>query len=258
MSDQERQQHGAVLDRAYAFIDGVIGAAIERQSPGDLLLVVSGFGMQPVGPLKHLAARVLRDPDVSGTHENAPDGFMLAFGTPVTRGPQAARLDRRRDADHPLFPGRPDRPRHGRLRPLGPLHADFHGSAADHVHSVTRAVNNRRRSCFELLLVALLIGSAVSPAAPDPVDQTFKVPAAGEAVAVIHASCERCDWGVEGREAAVVRILVDGKYSQHLALALGAEVADYHVSLGAIARGRSPAAHRGRSGPVVAAGRARP
>jgi predicted AlkP superfamily phosphohydrolase/phosphomutase len=86
VSDEERQQHGAVLDRAYTTIDSVIGAAIERQSPGDLLLVVSGFGMQPVSPLKHLAARVLRDPDVSGTHENAPDGFMLAFGTPVTPG----------------------------------------------------------------------------------------------------------------------------------------------------------------------------
>ena len=48
---------------------------------------------------------------------------------------------------------------------------------------------------------------------PAPLDQTFQVPAAGEAVAVIHASCERCDWGAEGREAAVVRILVDGKYS---------------------------------------------
>jgi predicted AlkP superfamily phosphohydrolase/phosphomutase len=29
---------------------------------------------------------VLRDPDVSGTHENAPDGFMLAFGTPIATG----------------------------------------------------------------------------------------------------------------------------------------------------------------------------
>jgi hypothetical protein len=78
---------------------------------------------------------------------------------------------------------------------------------------------------------------ALSTQHPAPVDQAFKVPAAGEAVAVIHASCERCDWGVEGREAAVVRILVDGKYSQHLALARGADDADYHVSLGAIAVG---------------------
>ena len=69
------------------------------------------------------------------------------------------------------------------------------------------------------------------------VDQPFKVPAAGEAVAVIHASCERCDWGVEGREAAALKILVDGTYSQHLQLARGTEDADYHVSLGPVAVG---------------------
>jgi len=86
VSEKDRQQRGAVLDRAYAGIDSEIGAAIERQSPGDLLLVISGFGMQPVTPIKHLAARVLRDPDVSGTHENAPDGFMLAYGTPIAPG----------------------------------------------------------------------------------------------------------------------------------------------------------------------------
>jgi hypothetical protein len=85
-TDEERQRYGAILDRAYAAVDGEIGAAIERQSPGDLLLVVSGFGMQPVSPARRLAARLLRDPDVSGTHENAPDGFMLAFGTPVAPG----------------------------------------------------------------------------------------------------------------------------------------------------------------------------
>lgn len=86
VSDEERQRHGAVLDRAYAAIDGAIGAAVERQAPGDLLLVVSGFGMQPVSPVKHFAARVLRDPDVSGTHEHGPDGFLLAYGTSVSPG----------------------------------------------------------------------------------------------------------------------------------------------------------------------------
>jgi hypothetical protein len=83
-------------------------------------------------------------------------------------------------------------------------------------------------------LIALTVSAAGSPL---PMDQAFKVPAAGEAVAVIHASCERCDWGIEGREAAVVRILVDGKYSQHLALARGPDDADYHVSLGRVSAG---------------------
>ena len=86
VSDDERQRFGPVLERAYAAIDSEIGAAIARQSPGDLLLVVSGFGMEPVTALKHLAGRVLRDPDVSGTHENAPDGFVLAYGSMIAAG----------------------------------------------------------------------------------------------------------------------------------------------------------------------------
>ena len=84
--DEERQRYGGIVDRYYAYIDAEIGAAIERQSPGDLLLVISGFGMRPVDPIKHAIGRVLRDPDVSGTHHNAPDGFMLAFGTDVLTG----------------------------------------------------------------------------------------------------------------------------------------------------------------------------
>ena len=82
----DRERFGPMLDRYYAYLDGEIGAAVERLAPGDLLLVISGFGMQPVGPVKHAAARVLRDPDVSGTHEDGPDGFLLAYGTPVMPG----------------------------------------------------------------------------------------------------------------------------------------------------------------------------
>ena len=74
-------------------------------------------------------------------------------------------------------------------------------------------------------------------AGPLPVDQAFKASAAGEGVAVIHASCDPCDWGTEGREAAAVRVLVDGKYSQHVLLTRGAGDADYHVTLGRIEAG---------------------
>ena len=49
------------------------------------------------------AGRVLRDPDVSGTHERAPDGFLLAYGDGRRGRPQAARLHRRRHADDSVF-----------------------------------------------------------------------------------------------------------------------------------------------------------
>jgi hypothetical protein len=74
------------LDRAYADVDREIGVALDRLSAGDLLLVISGFGMRPVSPAKRIAARLLRDPDVTGTHENGPDGFLLAYGTRVAPG----------------------------------------------------------------------------------------------------------------------------------------------------------------------------
>ena len=106
-----------------------------------------------------------------------------------------------------------------------------------------------------LAVVVILGASWQDPVAPKPVvDQVFKVPAAGEAVAVIHAACRPCDWGVEGQEAAAVRIAVDGRYSQHLLLARGAEDADYHVTLGPVTVGD----HRLRidADPVLSAPRA--
>jgi hypothetical protein len=84
-SEADRQAFSA-LDRAYAQVDREIGATLERLTAGDLLLVVSGFGMRPVSPIEHVAARILRDPDISATHEAGPDGFLLAYGTPVAAG----------------------------------------------------------------------------------------------------------------------------------------------------------------------------
>ena len=86
VSETERAQYGAVLDRYYRYIDGEVGRAMAGLRGDDLLLVVSGFGMQPVGPGKRLLARLLRAPDLTGTHEEAPDGFLLAWGPHVVKG----------------------------------------------------------------------------------------------------------------------------------------------------------------------------
>jgi hypothetical protein len=42
--------------------------------------------MQPLGPVKQKIGRLLGDPDFSGTHERAPDGFLLACGDAVAPG----------------------------------------------------------------------------------------------------------------------------------------------------------------------------
>lgn len=86
VSEEERRRYGQVLNRYYAYLDGEIGAAIDSLRPQDLLLVVSGFGMQPVSLGKRLLARAAGDPDLSGSHEQAPDGFLLAYGAQVQPG----------------------------------------------------------------------------------------------------------------------------------------------------------------------------
>jgi predicted AlkP superfamily phosphohydrolase/phosphomutase len=84
--EEQRRRFSQVIDRYYAFIDGEVGTALDALQPGDLLMVVSGFGMQPMNPVKQAIGRLLGDPDFSGTHERAPDGFLIAAGSAVEAG----------------------------------------------------------------------------------------------------------------------------------------------------------------------------
>lgn len=85
----------AVLDKYYDEIDADIGRVIDGQAPGDLLLVISGFGMERVGLSKRIVARVLRQVDLTGSHEGAPDGFLIAHGSQVVHAelPRGAIVD---------------------------------------------------------------------------------------------------------------------------------------------------------------------
>jgi predicted AlkP superfamily phosphohydrolase/phosphomutase len=91
VTDEERRRFGSVLEQHYGLIDDAIGRAIRSLGPDDLLLVVSGYGMEPIGIVKRLIERVVGDPDLSGTHEAAPEGFLMAYGGPIVRGRLASR-----------------------------------------------------------------------------------------------------------------------------------------------------------------------
>lgn len=95
LPDTQRRRLLQRVDGYYGFVDGEIDAAAARMRPGDLLVVVSGFGMQPLDPFKRLVGRLLGDPDFRGTHERAPDGFLLAYGTAIApgRGPRGSIVD---------------------------------------------------------------------------------------------------------------------------------------------------------------------
>ena len=93
-------------------------------------------------------------------------------------------------------------------------------------------------------LVAALIAAVAAWLAPAPgtdhFSRGFVAGEAGEAVTTVLAGCARCDWGEAGREAAVLRVSLDGRYSQHIVLSRGETVAEYRIALGPVTRG----AHR--------------
>ncbi len=83
VSEAERARFGGVLNQYYGFIDTLVGREIERLGANDILLVVSAFGMEPLSPGKRVLEIIAGDPQISGTHERAPDGFVLAYGATV-------------------------------------------------------------------------------------------------------------------------------------------------------------------------------
>jgi predicted AlkP superfamily phosphohydrolase/phosphomutase len=84
--EHERRRSAQILERAYLEVDSEVGEATRSLAPGDLLLVVGGFGMQPRHPLKRVLGRAIGEGGITGSHERAPDGFLLAYGTAVKTG----------------------------------------------------------------------------------------------------------------------------------------------------------------------------
>src|SRR5262245_16952579 len=81
------------------------------------------------------------------------------------------------------------------------------------------------------------LAAAIVIAAAPIAEQSFRLEQPAEVVATLHAGCERCDWGIAGREAAAVTIAVDGSYRVHVMLTRGEDEAEYRVLLGRYGRG---------------------
>jgi hypothetical protein len=101
----------------------------------------------------------------------------------------------------------------------------------------------RPRSLAGATLVTLALlapaAAAETPADDRPLAQTqFVADTPGEARLAITAASPGTDWGIAGRESAVVTVSVDGRYSQDVVLFAGARQFTYHVALGSVDRGR--------------------
>ena len=86
----EVRRYGKVVERYAAYLGQVAAEAAESLRPNEVLLVVSGYGMEPVPLWRRLFAALAGRPERSGTHAGAPDGFLIAVGDGIRAGARLA------------------------------------------------------------------------------------------------------------------------------------------------------------------------
>ena len=84
--------------------------------------------------------------------------------------------------------------------------------------------------------IAVVFAPLAISAAAGPHETTFVVESRAEVIARVAVQCEKCAWDVTGREAVVFRIMVDGRYHQHLPIVRSGQ-AVYAVMLGRLDAG---------------------
>ncbi len=83
---EERRRYGRVVQAYAAYLSRAVGDLAEGLRPGEILLVISGYGMEPVPHWRRLWQALTGDRWTSGTHAAAPDGLLLAVGDGIRPG----------------------------------------------------------------------------------------------------------------------------------------------------------------------------
>lgn len=85
VAPDDARRFGRVIDQYTAFLGQWIGEAEKGLAPGEILLVVSSYGMQSVPWWRRLLAAPFGGL-MSGAHDGAPDGFLFGVGDGVRAG----------------------------------------------------------------------------------------------------------------------------------------------------------------------------
>jgi predicted AlkP superfamily phosphohydrolase/phosphomutase len=86
VSPAEIRRYGHVLDRYLGLLSEWVGEAERSLRPGEILLVVSGYGMEPAPLWRRGLSWLEGAPASGGTHEGAPDGLLMAVGDGIRAG----------------------------------------------------------------------------------------------------------------------------------------------------------------------------
>ena len=86
IDQEEITKYGMIIEKYYQFYDQIIGKYLAALKEGELLVVYSPHGIEPLPVWKRFIERLLGNPEVSAYHENAPEGAIFFYGKDILRG----------------------------------------------------------------------------------------------------------------------------------------------------------------------------
>jgi hypothetical protein len=80
------RRYGRVLDRYASLLGQWAGEQAQGLRPGEVLVVLSGFGLEPAPLGRRLLGTLIGSPVAAASHAAGPDGFFLAVGDGIREG----------------------------------------------------------------------------------------------------------------------------------------------------------------------------
>jgi hypothetical protein len=84
--EEDVRRYGRVLDRYAALLGRWVGEQAQGLRPGEVLVVLSGHGLEPAPLGRRLLGTLTGTPVVAASHAGGPEGFFLVVGDGIRQG----------------------------------------------------------------------------------------------------------------------------------------------------------------------------
>ncbi len=80
------RRYGRVIERYMTLVGEWVVDLVEHRRPSDIVVFVSGYGMEPATPLDRIVAFATGRQRIGGVHDRAPDGYFIVVGEGIRPG----------------------------------------------------------------------------------------------------------------------------------------------------------------------------
>ncbi len=86
VNEIEINKYGRVIEAYYNHFDTILGDYFQSRQPDEILVVLSGHGMEPLPLTRRILEGFKGNQNLFGYHESGPDGILCLYGPGIAKG----------------------------------------------------------------------------------------------------------------------------------------------------------------------------